>query len=464
MTMSRELSGKVAGSYRLGDPLARGSASTVYAAEQTDTGRAVAVRVFSVDLSKDKAAAAKLVSEVARLTAVRHPNIVSVLDVGTVENKGKKYLYVAMERLHGESLKARLSAQAGRALPLHVALQIASEVGGALQAIHRAGLLHQRVAAGSVFLAAPSDEERRADPDAEDRVVLLDLGTALALAASETGKPARPAKAQDDVRGLALLVQEMLGGAGESAKGEAKGETKDDDGGEQPLLPLRFHNRKVPARVDAVLRTALGEPAFAEPSRNERLDSPAALIAALLGAPDATPELGAWSADGRAVMPRPRTGTSWLWAGGLALVGGLGVGYWLYQSDQPVVPAAAADLSAPAPAPAPAPVPDLLMPPAPDLAAPTARQQAKFPIPPLRDAAAPAIPPKPAAPPVPAKPAAATPAAAPAGSAASAPSAPAAPAAAPAANKTTAPATSTPAPGAPSPKPAGPPTRANEVK
>lgn len=464
--MSRELSGKVAGAYRLGDPLARGSASTVYAAEQTDTGRAVAVRVFSVDLSKDKAVAAKLVSEVARLTAVRHPNIVSVLDVGTVENKGKKYLYVAMERLHGESLKARLSAQAGRALPLHVALQIASEVGGALQAIHRAGLIHQRVAAGSVFLAAPSDEERRADPDAEDRVVLLDLGTALALIASEPGKPARPAKAQEDVRGLALLVQEMLGGAGESPKGEAKGETKSDD--EQALLPLRFHNRKVPARVDAVLRTALGEPAFAEPSRNERLDSPAALVSALLGAPDATPELGAWSADGRAAMPKPRTGTSWVWAGGLALVGGLGVGYWLYQSDQPVVPAATADLSAPA-----APAPDL-MPPAPDLAiradaavAPTARQQAKFPIPPLRDAAAPAIPPKPAAPPVPAKPAAATPAAAPAGSAASAPSAPAAPAAAPAAIKTTAPATtpatSTPAPGAPSPKP-GPPSRANEVK
>lgn len=483
--MSRELSGKVAGSYRLGDPLARGSASTVYAAEQTDTGRAVAVRVFSADLSKDKAAAAKLVSEVARLTAVRHPNIVSVLDVGTVENKGKKYLYVAMERLHGESLKARLSAQAGRALPLHVALQIASEVGGALQAIHRAGLFHQRVAAGSVFLAAPTDEERRADPDAEDRVVLLDLGTALAMNASETGKPARPAKAQDDVRSLALLVQEMLGGAGESSKGEAKGETKSDEAGEQALLPLRFQNRKVPARVDAVLRTALGEPAFAEPSRSERIDSAAALISALLGAPDATPELGAWSADGRAAMPRPRTGTNWFWAGGLALVGGLGVGYWLYQSEPTVGPAAAADLSAPAPAPAP----DLLSPPAPDLAAPrsdggaaapTTRQQAKFPIPPLRDAAAPAIPPKPAAPPVPAKPAAATPAAAPAGSATSATPAPAAPAAAPAANKpaapaaapaantTTAPATtpttSTPAPGAPSPKPAGPPTRANEVK
>ena len=167
--MSRELSGKVAGNFRLGEPLSRGSASTVYAAEQTDTGRPAAVRVFAVDLSRDKAAAAKLVSEVTRLTAIRHPNLVPVLDVGTVENKGKKFLFIAMERLHGESLKARMEAQAGKALPLHIALQTASEVGGALQAIHRAGQVHQRVSAGAVFLAAPSDEERRADPGADRR-------------------------------------------------------------------------------------------------------------------------------------------------------------------------------------------------------------------------------------------------------------------------------------------------------
>lgn len=451
--MSRELSGKVAGAFRLGDALAKGSASTVYAAEQTDTGRAAAVRVFSVDLSRDKAAAAKLVSEVTRATAIKHPGLVPVLDVGTIEHKGKKYLYIAMERLHGESLKARLAAQAGRALPLHVALQTASEVGGALQAIHRAEQVHQRVASGSVFLAAPTDEERRNDPDAEDRVVLLDLGTAqvLALAASEAGKPVaqRPPRPQDDVRGLALLVQEMLGGAETSPTGD------------HALLPLRARNRKVPARVDAVLRTALGEAAFAETNR-ERIDSVAALCAALLGAPDATPTLGAWSADGRAVMPRPRTGTSWLWAGGLALVGGLGVGYWLHQSE-PALPVATADL---APPPVVTPAASDLAAPGPDLAAPAA-PAAKEPgaldkrksslIPPVREADA-----------LPgAKPAATTvttvttgaPAAAPAGPASSPAQAAPAPTAPSAATRTT----TTPASGA-QPKPAGTPPRANEVK
>lgn len=449
MTMSRELSGKVAGNFRLGEPLSRGSASTVYAAEQTDTGRPAAVRVFAVDVARDKAAAAKLVSEVTRLTAIRHPNLVPVLDVGTVENKGKKFLFIAMERLHGESLKARLAAQAGKALPLHVALQITSDVGGALHAIHRAGQVHQRVSSGAVFLAAPTDEERRADPEAEDRVILLDVGTAAVAAAGngEPGKASKSPRPHDDVRALALLTQEMLGGVAEPAAGE------------QPLLPLRAHNRKVPARIDAVLRTALGEPAFAEPvrseaSRSERIDSVAALVAALVGAPDSTPTLGAWSADGRAVMPRPRTGTNWLWAGGLALVGGLGVGYWLYHAEPPL-PASVVDLAPAAVIPtavdlgaAPA---DLAIAPAPPPPAPTGvapdgkgREPAK--LPPLRDADS------------------TGPAAAPAGPAApgAKPAAPATPAAAPApaANRTT----TAPAPSGSPPGPAGSPTRANEVK
>jgi serine/threonine-protein kinase len=446
MTMSRELSGKVAGNFRLGEPLSRGGASTVYAAEQTDTGRPAAVRVFSVDLSRDKAAAAKLVSEVTRLTAIRHPNLVPVLDVGTVENKGKKFLFIAMDRLHGESLKARLASQSGKALPLHIALQIASEVGGALQAIHRAGQVHQRVSPGAVLLAAPSDEERRADPEAEDRVILLDLGTAaVAAAPGESSKTSKPPRPQDDVRALALLVQEMLGGVSEPAAGE------------QPLLPLRANNRKVPARIDAVLRTALGESAFVEPgrgeaSRGERIDSVAALVAALVGAPDSTPTLGAWSADGRAAMPRPRTGTNWVWAGGLALIGGLGVGYWLYHSE-PAIPAAAVDLAQPpavttavdlgtppadlVTAAAPTPAPPTPTPTATATPAPVGKVRDPAKLPPLRDAD-------------------------PTGSAAPAatPAAPAAPAAAPApaANRTT----TAPAPsGSP---PAKTPTRANEVK
>ncbi|MFO0572454.1 MAG: protein kinase [Polyangia bacterium] len=458
MTMSRELSGKVAGNFRLGEPLSRGGASTVYAAEQTDTGRPAAVRVFAVDLSRDKAAAAKLVSEVTRLTAIRHPNLVPVLDVGTVENKGKKFLFIAMERLHGESLKARLGAQAGKALPLHVALQITSDVGGALQAIHRAGQVHQRVSAGAVFLAAPSDEDRRADPEAEDRVILLDVGTAAVAAAGngEPGKASKPPRSQDDVRALALLTQEMLGGVGEPAAGE------------QPLLPLRVHNRKVPARIDAVLRTALGEPAFAEhgrseASRSERIDSVAALVAALVGAPDSTPTLGAWSADGRAAMPRPRTGTNWLWAGGLALVGGLGVGYWLYHTEPPLPTGAVPDLAslatpalvtpaadlgaAPtdlstAAAPTPTPNPPGVVP----GVAPGGKGRDPAKLPPLRDADP------------------TGPAAAPAGPAApgAKPAAPATPAAAPApaANRTT----TAPAPSGSPPGPAGTPTRANEVK
>ena len=186
--MSRELAGKTAGGFRLGDILARGVSSTVYAAEPATGSQQAAVKVFSQDL-RDKNAAAKLVAEVQRATAVKHKNLVPVLEVGTIEHKGKRYLYIAMERLHGESLKARLRSQPGNSLPLPVALQIASDVGGALQAIQRAGGAHRQLSPGAVFLVPPTEAERRADAEAEDQVYLLDLGSALVPTESTKDSP-----------------------------------------------------------------------------------------------------------------------------------------------------------------------------------------------------------------------------------------------------------------------------------
>ena len=352
--MSRDLGGKTAGGFKLGDILARGANSTVYAAEPTAGGQQVAVKVLSYDLLRDKGTAAKLVADVQRATAVKHKNLVPVLEVGTVENKGKRYLFIAMERLHGESLQARLNSQPAHALPLHVALQIASEVGGALQAIQRAGGNHRQVNPGAVFLVPPTDDERRADPEAEDQIYLLDLGVALVPTeptkepAKEPAKPSKPAKPTDDVRGLAMLVQDMLGGLPDSVAA-----------GQNAVLPLRWRNRKVPARIDAVLRQASSESSGTDKSTGKsndksdksgdkggRIDSVATLVAELLGVTDALPTLHAFSEDGRVAMAKPARSWNLLWAAGLALVGGTAVGYWMYQ-DTPATPPALVDLARP---------------------------------------------------------------------------------------------------------------------
>ena len=341
--MSRDLTGKTVGGFRLSDILARGVGSTVYAAEQTSTGEKVAVKVLLSELPKDKAAAAKILAEVRRATAIPHRNLVPVLDVDSIEHKGKRHLYIAMELLHGESLKSRLAATAGQpphALPLHVALQVASEVGGALQTLHQADVVHGGINPGSVFLVPPSDAKKQQDPDAEEQVYLLDTGL---LAATESGAKSSKPRTFDDVSALAQLVSDMLGGLPETAAN-----------GKNAVLPLHWHNRKVPARVDAALRAVLGHPKGAE--KGSQIDSVGTLVSALLGTVDTLPSLHSWSEEGQRGMPAPRRNSNLLLAASLALLGGAGVGYLMYSPDPgPTVivqdlALARIDLATPAPA------------------------------------------------------------------------------------------------------------------
>lgn len=378
--MAPDFVGKTVGGYRLSEILARGSTSTVYAAEHTASSEAAAVKIFSTDFSRDKNTISRLVADIEKATAIKHPRLVPVLAVGTIENKGKRYLYIATPRLKGESLKARLQKDSDHTLPLAQALTIAGEVGAALMAVHRAGQTHRHINAGAVMLCPPAD----GDDSGEEQVYLLDLGTAL-VPTGDAHKIAKGGRVLDDVRGLAQLVEEMLGGLPDGAAA-----------GGQAVLPLHFHNRKVPARVDAVLRSVLGE-SLGSGDRGPRIDSVATLLSALLGTDGVVPTIGAWSEDGKAPPPVKKKSFSLLWASLAAALGGAGVAYWLYAQEQqnPI----------PVPPGPPPPVTAAVDAGARDLSQPRWPVRPGVPIPPLREAD-PAPPTSPVAPPpaTPAKP------------------------------------------------------------
>lgn len=450
------LVGKTFGGYRLVELVDSAAHSAVYAAEQTSSSEKVTLRLFGVDLSRDKSLAARLVADLQKASAVQHPVLAPVRDIGTADWKGKKHLYIASERFEGETLKARLAQAPGQPLPLGTVLTIASEVGAALQAVHRAGGTHRHLEPGSILLVKGKGGADAASSD--EKVYLYDLGAALVPTNdSGQGKGAKGGKVQDDIRSLAHLVQEMLGGAAATPVA-----------GSQAVLPVRFKNRQVPARLDAVLRAALGDTLGTD--KSSRFESVASLVAALHGTPESQPSFGSWSEDGR-TLPRPRASTSGslMWAALLAVLVGAVVGYWLYSQE----PAAPVPVPPPGPVPPAVTAPAVTPPPAPP-SAPTVKADAgtdagarsgrpgawpvrKGTIPPLRDAD-PAPPTPPATPtaagagPGSAPPAVRVPAAAPAGGAGvGAPSAPAAPGPTPAAK--------TPAPpqgsGAAAPGPSG---------
>ncbi|MEZ4296831.1 MAG: protein kinase [Polyangiaceae bacterium] len=157
-----------AGSYLLGEEIARGGYGTVHRARHADTGLPAAVKLLHADLFEDPDAAPRFEREASVVLALSHPGIVRTHSWGRTAD-GRPYL--VMELLQGESLADRLRAR-GR-LPIEEALAILDPLASALAAVHAAGIVHRDIKPPNIFLA----EDRP-----EGSVVLLDFGLAKLLA------------------------------------------------------------------------------------------------------------------------------------------------------------------------------------------------------------------------------------------------------------------------------------------
>jgi serine/threonine protein kinase len=136
------------GEYLLGEKLGEGGFGAVYAAEHRLTKRQVAVKVLSAELSRDPEAVQRFLHEARAATALAHPNIVDVLDMGFDETRGA---FLVMERLTGESLRDHL-ARRGRLSPGE-AIAILLPVARALAEAHDRGVVHRDLKPDNIFLA-----------------------------------------------------------------------------------------------------------------------------------------------------------------------------------------------------------------------------------------------------------------------------------------------------------------------
>jgi len=138
--------------YRLGAQIGAGGMGEVYAAEHMDLGRPVALKVLSPALSSDPSLVQRFRLEARAIAALSHPNLVHVYDLGTT---GDGRLFFAMERLRGESLRARLerakASEQGR-LPIAECVRIGTAVARALAAAHAVGVVHRDIKPENIFL------------------------------------------------------------------------------------------------------------------------------------------------------------------------------------------------------------------------------------------------------------------------------------------------------------------------
>jgi predicted ATPase len=141
------VSGSRLGPYEILSPLGAGGMGEVYRAKDTRLERDVAIKVLSTDLAKDPAALSRFRREARAASALNHPHICTVYDVG--EHEGAPFL--VMECLEGETLLGRL----GRGqMPADEVLRVALEVASALAAAGARGIVHRDLKPANVFLTA----------------------------------------------------------------------------------------------------------------------------------------------------------------------------------------------------------------------------------------------------------------------------------------------------------------------
>ena len=133
------------GPYEIQAPLGAGGMGEVYRARDTRLDRTVAIKILPPQFAGDPSLRERFDREARLISSLSHPHICSLFDVG--EHDGVAFLVV--EHLEGETLAARL--EKGR-LPLEQALKIAVQLAGALDAAHRAGVVHRDVKPGNVML------------------------------------------------------------------------------------------------------------------------------------------------------------------------------------------------------------------------------------------------------------------------------------------------------------------------